>query len=710
MIRYPALRLSALAYVILLSIFIPLVQCHDRSYQGPHANYTTYNETDISYRSMIFMVQPRGRGTWGILLSCTTTFVFCVWTTIHPNVVPNSKGSQRFLYKLSMMVLGIVNPEGLVILAYGQWSDAKKLNRECVKYFEKMEQPSSEFVQDRRKRKGKKVKEYEGEALEKKQEKLRENWLGIEAAFFVVMGGFAIDVTKKRYEDEKGRSMETCDRIKLKRRKRSKYIATLTPRGFLDFLKSEQFENFSFKSRPFEKRDVRDKYNSGELAKLLSAIQAFWFIVQCAARWGQDLQITYEILQYLTTYSDNSSLLEIHAIIRVGCAVLLFYFWWHKPLDVHQPIRLNLTLNSGKRFSPLQDIEYEEHCRRTRASNLATEGPIIDPATAADSNESNRPAHLYQDAALGTNSSEDRNEITTSENRRISSSATPSISGPPKERHDDPNHRESLLQQLAKAMHAKIGKRPTKPHDDEERQTTTDKNGASVTVKSETPRIRLEGIIDVDQYTHPLRRQYFISRAPPNHIAMSNRALHDVIFSITGGMLEVEQDTKWTRAHIGRMFVEGLFITLVAGLHVLAGQIHFPTDVERWWWRASCIGRVVFPAPVILIASITKYHVDLSKLLWNNHMERYNPFQWCIHWVMCIYSIAKGHSEHRRWNNFGRSLKMSFHLLVLIACVVLLLSYFVCIFYITGEAYVSLRKPPPKSFMTPQWTNYLPHI
>ncbi|KAI5785351.1 hypothetical protein FPQ18DRAFT_416347 [Pyronema domesticum] len=656
MIRYPTLRLSALAYVIVLSLFIPLVQCHHRSYQGPNVNYTTYNETDISYRSMIFMVQPRGRGTWGILLSCTTTFVFCVWTTIHPNVIPNSKGSQRFLYKISMMVLGIVNPEGLVILAYGQWSDAKKLNRECVKYFEKMEEPSIKFVKDRRKRKGKKEKLYTDEEFKKKQEKLRENWLGVEAAFFVVMGGFAIDVTKKEYEDEEKIPMETWTRIKLKCRKRSTYIATLTPRGFLDFLESKQFEKFSFEKPPFEKRDLRDK----------------------------------------------------------GCTVLLFYFWWHKPLDVHQPICLHLTLNGGKLFTPIQDIENEEQHTLTSALDLATEGPIIDPATAADFNESNRTAHSYQGVALGRNSSEDRNEITTSENMRISPSATHNISGPPKERHDDLDHKQSLLQQLAKAMHAEIGKGLTEAHhahDDEERRTITDKNGASVTEKSETPDIRLEGIIDMNQYTHPLRRQYFISRAPANHIAISNRALHDVIFSITGGMLEVEQDTKkWPRAHIGRMFVEGLFITLVAGLHVLAGQIHFPTDVERWWWRASCIGRVVFPTPVILLASITKYHVDLSKLLWNNHMARYSPFQWCIHSVICIYRIAESHSAHSQGKIFGRSLKMTFHLPVLIVCVALLLSYFVCIFYITGEAYVSLRKPPPKSFMTPQWTNYLPHI
>ncbi|CCX34769.1 Similar to hypothetical protein TRIVIDRAFT_191998 [Trichoderma virens Gv29-8]; acc. no. EHK21704 [Pyronema omphalodes CBS 100304] len=299
MIRYPTLRLSALAYVIVLSLFIPLVQCHHRSYQGPNVNYTTYNETDISYRSMIFMVQPRGRGTWGILLSCTTTFVFCVWTTIHPNVIPNSKGSQRFLYKISMMVLGIVNPEGLVILAYGQWSDAKKLNRECVKYFEKMEEPSIKFVKDRRKRKGKKEKLYTDEEFKKKQEKLRENWLGVEAAFFVVMGGFAIDVTKKEYEDEEKIPMETWTRIKLKCRKRSTYIATLTPRGFLDFLESKQFEKFSFEKPPFEKRDLRDKGNSSELAKLLSAIQAFWLIVQCAARWGQDLQITVHSIALL---------------------------------------------------------------------------------------------------------------------------------------------------------------------------------------------------------------------------------------------------------------------------------------------------------------------------------------------------------------------------------------------------------------------------
>lgn len=52
------------------------------------------------------------------------------------------------------------------------------------------------------------------------------------------------------------------------------------------------------------------------------------------------------------------SLLEIHILIQVACTVLIFCFWWHKPLDVYEPIRLCLR-NKGidkKEIQPIQDI------------------------------------------------------------------------------------------------------------------------------------------------------------------------------------------------------------------------------------------------------------------------------------------------------------------------------------------------------------------
>ncbi|KAI5815620.1 hypothetical protein BZA77DRAFT_355116 [Pyronema omphalodes] len=63
---------------------------------------------------MKFGAEPRGRGTWGILISCTATFAFCVWTTVHPNILPDASVQYRTLYKAVMMVIGVINPEGLM--------------------------------------------------------------------------------------------------------------------------------------------------------------------------------------------------------------------------------------------------------------------------------------------------------------------------------------------------------------------------------------------------------------------------------------------------------------------------------------------------------------------------------------------------------------------------------------------------------------------
>lgn len=39
--------------------------------------------------------EPRGRGTFGILFSCSATFFFCVWTAVHPNTIPGLSPGNR---------------------------------------------------------------------------------------------------------------------------------------------------------------------------------------------------------------------------------------------------------------------------------------------------------------------------------------------------------------------------------------------------------------------------------------------------------------------------------------------------------------------------------------------------------------------------------------------------------------------------------------
>lgn len=69
--------------------------------------------------------------------------------------------------------------------------------------------------------------------------------------------------------------------------------------------------------------EIEDKSKGDALAKLLTLAQVAWFILQFIARSASHLTI---------------SELEVVTLSYASISALLYFFWWDKPLDVHQPI------------------------------------------------------------------------------------------------------------------------------------------------------------------------------------------------------------------------------------------------------------------------------------------------------------------------------------------------------------------------------------
>lgn len=68
--------------------------------------------------------------------------------------------------------------------------------------------------------------------------------------------------------------------------------------------------------------DIKDKNKADGLAKLLVCIQAGWMIVQVISRTAIGLPTT---------------LLEVHVVAHVVCALVMYILWWHKPRQVTSP-------------------------------------------------------------------------------------------------------------------------------------------------------------------------------------------------------------------------------------------------------------------------------------------------------------------------------------------------------------------------------------
>ena len=94
---------------------------------------------------------------------------------------------------------------------------------------------------------------------------------------------------------------------------------SLHPLGVTDLLRhSESF------IMPAE-AELKDKGKSDWLAKSLVLLQTTWFVMQCIARAIEHLPVTH---------------LEIVTLAYAAMNFVTYIFWWNKPLNVNQPVRV----------------------------------------------------------------------------------------------------------------------------------------------------------------------------------------------------------------------------------------------------------------------------------------------------------------------------------------------------------------------------------
>ncbi|KAM7214722.1 hypothetical protein V8F06_009887 [Rhypophila decipiens] len=96
--------------------------------------------------------------------------------------------------------------------------------------------------------------------------------------------------------------------------------------------------------------DIRDKSKANGLAKALICFQATWFCVQCIARMAQGMALT---------------LLELNTFAHAICTVLIYIFWWHKPLDVEEPIAILGPHASAMAGYLLIEFKYGSEVKKT---------------------------------------------------------------------------------------------------------------------------------------------------------------------------------------------------------------------------------------------------------------------------------------------------------------------------------------------------------
>lgn len=229
---------------------------------------------------------PIERGTLNIVWSALVTLGLCVWTAVHPNIQLRSTQKSDLAIRMWMMVVAVMFPEILISAAWQQRVSAYRL--------------AITVSRPQRKYPNRIISQVDSTSNVDQDHFYDDEW-SREQAFFVVMGGFAF---KHTYRDEDGlaksmHSILTVDGFELMRQ--AEYTPQLT------------------------KADVEERSNADVIAKLIVVSQVVWFAIQVVARLASNLTITA---------------LEIHTIVHVGCAIIMYILWWHKPYAVNRSVFL----------------------------------------------------------------------------------------------------------------------------------------------------------------------------------------------------------------------------------------------------------------------------------------------------------------------------------------------------------------------------------
>ncbi|THZ14697.1 hypothetical protein D6C91_07176 [Aureobasidium pullulans] len=260
--------------------------------------------------------EPHGRGTFGLLSSCITTLVLCVYTAVHLNIPEHGKERQQYFRKFGWVVLGLLAPE---IVAWNAWEQYRTASRITgvvhITHGPALTSPWYESFWVSCKRAPRRWFSTDVDAKECLDSEIplgslstdtsahRHPWT-LTHGFYAAMGGFVIQAK------DLGPSYGTGAFV-------------LSEQG-IDFLRKAEPESIP----NIPESEVLDKSKASTLTKTIVCLQALWFCIQCIARLSQGASISF---------------LELNVLGHCLCAFATYAIWWKKPTDISQPTSLSVS-------------------------------------------------------------------------------------------------------------------------------------------------------------------------------------------------------------------------------------------------------------------------------------------------------------------------------------------------------------------------------
>ncbi|KIV84738.1 hypothetical protein PV11_00498 [Exophiala sideris] len=481
-------------------------------------------------------------------------------------------------------------------------------------------------------------------------------------SFFAQMGGFAIDTKNHAEEYIPGSPLVYLT---------ANGAAILARQGRLPQV-TEQF--------------ISDKSKANSLAKILVVIQAGWLIVECIGRAVAGLPIT---------------LLELNTVAHVVCALIMYALWWHKPLNISDPIVIKgdwvhpfcavmwmfseISSQTEHEFtrSP-RTFERPEFQSLIRYDNLQRRSSTLRESFVE---VTNKTGDVEIDAAACQHDLTIRTLLPYSHGAGIA----------------DVNAIQRVNSQTALNITISEGQALLPmgfgPKSEDLHRLTTDISRTKTAqaapdhrVHIKIDRIRLErwslaaACLDSHPHLWAWHQRRLSNICSQDGVLWTRTEYPDDLCKTNYVNIRVPNwpgnDLIWRNKGLAA----GFFVacgTIYGGLHLAAWNAHFPSSVERLCWRISAI---YLAGSAVLFSLASVYDGPFLALMGENGSAGKARRGWRWWGIECVRTIFGG---------------------VLFVCGML----YVCArCFLVVEAFISLRALPVEAYATPQWSQYLSHL
>ncbi|MBE3048490.1 hypothetical protein IMZ48_39510 [Candidatus Bathyarchaeota archaeon] len=391
-------------------------------------------------------------------------------------------------------------------------------------------------------------------------------------------------------------------------------------------------------------------------------VSASWFCVQCVSRLGQRLPI---------------SLLELNTFGHALCTLLIYFMWWNKPLDIEEP-----------EVIPVQGADMEQ----LAAAMCVASKVEIDPQTPSVKPLAEIDPQGTPEQEVGTLTfAVEWNPIL--QEGGFAKAGVDSLSNNPDICHF------TIVEEATPEINLPIGPGPYTFRPGELLNGVVFRN-ASRDPEVHDPRPISRPVVEV-AHLDLLRWKLAVrvhERPPRSSVAVRIRN-----FPRLDEPLE-----QWPL-----YLAFGIIGLAYGGLHCLAWNAPFPTDLERLFWRVSSV-TITSTAALIALGFIwtisPPFWVDLKKVF-KVAWEIYEASTDCVdtsfievNFICCICCCPPV------WGFLAMLIFSPLKLLFDVAVAAFIIFYILARTYLVVECFINVAHLPDGAYQMPQWSQYVPHI